>query len=102
MIVSRKALSSTAGSITDAPSSPPPRIIVFVPGPVIIEGFGARMIVYACCIKYSPIVVSGQITISSYAQVHPRHYQHLLEERHEFCHLPVSVQVNELARAVSP
>src|SRR6266702_4202260 len=47
-------------------------------------------------------IVSGQITISSYAQVHPRHYQRLLEERHEFCHLLETVQVNELPHAVSP
>src|SRR6266571_1056052 len=51
-------------------------------------------------LRYS--IVSGQITISSYAQVHPRHYQHLLEERHEFCHLLETVQVNELPHAVSP
>ena len=37
---------------------------------------------------------------SSYAQAHPRHYQHLPEEIREFCRLPVSVQVYELARAV--
>src|SRR5260370_16260931 len=37
--------------MTSAPGAPPPRIIVFVPGPVIIEGLGARMIVYGCGIS---------------------------------------------------
>src|SRR5947209_3399765 len=45
-MASRYAVSSTAGSITVAPSTPPPSTIVFVPGPVISEGLGARMIVY--------------------------------------------------------
>src|SRR5579883_2766971 len=50
MTASRCAGAASAGSITSAPSrSARPRIIVFVPGPDINEGLGARRMVYTCC-----------------------------------------------------
>jgi hypothetical protein len=36
--------------MTLAPSAPLPRMMVLVPGPVMIEEFGARRMVYGVCI----------------------------------------------------
>src|SRR5260221_4882914 len=99
-----------AGSMTSAPWAPPPRIIVFVPGPVIIEGLGPRMIVYGCgmsnlqingyqcykcyktgwrcagdCAKAFGINVLIPAN-SSYAQALLKRWQHPLPERLASCH----------------
>src|SRR5215831_4798723 len=40
--------------MTVAPPVPLPSRMVFVPGPVMIDGLGARMMVYGCCMCCAP------------------------------------------------
>src|SRR5205823_11804180 len=70
-IASRCSRLSSAGSITVAPSAPLPSSIVLVPGPVMIEGFGARRTVYGVGMSHLQFLLlftetsaSGSHTIS--------------------------------------
>src|SRR6266567_57303 len=89
-----QVITEVIGAMTSAPSDPPPKIIVLVPGPVMIEGLGARIIVYEWFIKALPTILSCVLAL-------PRYCQHLPPEIHAPCHLPAPAPERVSAHVMS-